>query len=645
MRSGYGHMVIDHVVDSLRAMRAERQERLRAVTTKAEALAYQREVREKIASSFGPFPRRTPLHARVTGHVQRAGYRIEKVILESRPGCWVTGALYIPDGLQGAAPGVLGSCGHSLPGKGMDYNQEFPQHLVASGFVVLVFDPLNQGERIQYVGIPGSEETAASSVLAHNMMAKQLELIGEDMPSWFAWDAIRALDYLLSRPEVDPAHVGMTGCSGGGTMTTWMWGLDERLTMAAPSCFVTTFLSNLEDEIPADAEQYPVGVLAAGLEQADFYLARAPKPVILLGERYDFFDRRGTQEAFAEMQRFYDLLGAPQGALAYYEGPDAHGFRRADMEEMVRFFARQAGIATVRQVPQTEHLDASVLAATPTGNVIEAGGTPVFAMTGRRAQELAKSRPALSAEALRATLRELLGIKELPGVPHYRNLRPVRADGAAHARCAVETEGGIRAILRKRLAQPERAHALEVAGTVWLYLPHLSAEEELASPDLAALQRPGDLYALDVRGLGEAMQDDALDFWHHYNVDYLLHGHGLMFGESYLGRRVLDVLSTLNLLYNEGAQEVRLYGRGQGAILALFAGLLDPRVAKVVLKNAPASFQEWATVPIVQWPATNVVPGVLKHLDVADCLRVLGERAQVVDPWGPDMAPRATGAA
>ncbi|NLF18957.1 MAG: hypothetical protein GX595_17135, partial [Lentisphaerae bacterium] len=73
--------------------------------------------------------------------------------------------------------------------------------------------------------------------------------------------------------------------------------------------------------------------------------------------------------------------------------------------------------------------------------------------------------------------------------------------------------------------------------------------------------------------------------------------------------------------------------------------LLDPRVAKVVLKNGPASFQEWATVPIVQWPATNVVPGVLKHLDVADCLRVLGERAQVVDPWGPDMAARATGAA
>ncbi len=118
-----------------------------------------------------------------------------------------------------------------------------------------------------------------------------------------------------------------------------------------------------------------------------------------------------------------------------------------------------------------------------------------------------------------------------------------------------------------------------------------------------------------------------------------------MFGESYLGRRVFDVLSTLNLLYNEGAQEVRLYGRGQGAILALFAGLLDPRVVKVVLKNGPASFQEWATVPIVQWPAANVVPGVLKHLDVADCLRLLGERAQVIDPWGPGMAPRAAGVA
>lgn len=73
-----------------------------------------------------------------------------------------------------------------------------------------------------------------------------------------------ALDYLLSRPEIDPNHLGITGNSGGGTMTSWIWGLDPRFTMAAPSCFITTFEKNLENEIPADAEQYPPGVLGHG---------------------------------------------------------------------------------------------------------------------------------------------------------------------------------------------------------------------------------------------------------------------------------------------------------------------------------------------------------------------------------------------
>ena len=71
------------------------------------------------------------------------------------------------------------------------------------------------------------------------MMGKQLELLGQFFGMWRVWDGIRALDYLLTRPEVDPSHVGVTGNSGGGTLTNWLWGAEDRFTMAAPGCFVT----------------------------------------------------------------------------------------------------------------------------------------------------------------------------------------------------------------------------------------------------------------------------------------------------------------------------------------------------------------------------------------------------------------------
>ena len=82
-------------------------------------------------------------------------------------------------------------------------------------------------------------------------------------------------------------------------MTTWLCGVEQRWTMAAPSCFVTTFRRNLENELPADTEQCPPRVLALGLDHDDFLAAMAPKPVIILAKERDFFDVRGSQEAFA----------------------------------------------------------------------------------------------------------------------------------------------------------------------------------------------------------------------------------------------------------------------------------------------------------------------------------------------------------
>lgn len=637
MRNGYGHMVHDYYVAKLRAMRAQRKAELDGLTTRLSALAYRDKVRAAIREAFGPLPEKTPLNARVTGVIKGDRYRIEKVIYESRPGCLVTASLYVPNGLDAPAPCVLGTCGHSADGKACDLYQGFSQRLAVAGFVVLLYDPYNQGERDQYALVEGGE-AMASCTTAHNMMGKQMELVGDYFGTWRAWDGIRGLDYLLARPEVDPTRVGLTGNSGGGTMTTWLWPLDDRFTMAAPGCFVTTFLSNLENELPADCEQYPPGVLGAGLEMADFLIARAPNPVLVLGQHYDFFDRRGHQEACDEVRRFYELMGEPLDLVGCYRGPHGHGYLTENQIEMVDFFARHAGIEGYTTLDETIPLPPSDLFCTPTGNVMQAGSKAIFAFTAERAEALAAERPPVGAASLREALTRLLSIPDDQPTPHYRCLRPIRAADHTTARYAIETEPGIQAILSKRLIDVEHPYTLDVEGTVHLYLPHTSAEaafdEDTKLQELAAA---GDVYALDVRGLGESMPYEEGPFFAPYGMDYMFHGHGLLFGESYLGRRVYDVLRTMDLLIHEGATEIRLYGRGQGGLLALFAAVLAPEVAHIALINTPRSFIEWTRVPLENWPSTAHVRDILAELDLDDCVGVLGKKVEMIEPWGPGM--------
>jgi dienelactone hydrolase len=674
MRNGYPHMVLDAYVHQVRQIERERRARLSRIQTRTEAEAYQREVREAIARAFSPRPAKTPLNARVTGVVERptAGrpgraYRIENVLLESRPGCLVTANLYVPEDLEAPAPCVLGTCGHTEEGKAAGLYQGFCQRLAHAGFVVLIYDPFSQGERDQYYGLP-EDAYPGTGTRAHNMMGKQLELLGEFFGMWRAWDSIRALDYLLSRPEVDPSRVGLTGNSGGGTMTTWLWAIEDRFTMAAPGCFVTTFAHNLENELPADAEQCPPGVLGAGLEMADFIIAGAPKPVLLLGQNHDYFDRRGLQEAFADLQHVYAALGAPEGNVGLFIGPQGHGYSAENQKAMVEFFCRHAQLPTGHKAPdvqvdETEVLDPETLFAAPQGQVMAAGATPIYTLIAERAREIGARRVQrtgmrpLDENTLAKGLSRLLALPDERPLPYYRVLRPVRtAVGSERepdvlARYAVETEGPVRAFLWKRMAQPAYPFTLDVEPDVHLYLPHVASQADLAEEPLAASALP--MYALDVRGLGQSLPEEERTegpyggFFQPYGIDYMLHAYGLMLGQSYLGRRVYDVLCTMDLLRDGGAESIHLYGRGQGALLALFAALLDvaelgAQVASVTLKNGPSSLLEWTQTPLVTWPAANFCRGILEVCDLPDCVRVLRERlgaenVRIVEPWGPTM--------
>ena len=202
--------------------------------------------------------------------LNRDAYTIEKVIFESRPGFPVTANLYLPAGVDGPRPGVVGTCGHSTNGKAAEAYQSFAQGLARLGYVCLIYDPIGQGERLQYV-TEDLKSRVGIGVREHLYAGNQQFLVGEFLGMWRAWDGIRALDYLLTRPEVDRQQIGVTGNSGGGTMTTWLCGVEPRWTMAAPSCFVTSFLRNMENELPADTEQCPPKAAGAGAGSRRFF--------------------------------------------------------------------------------------------------------------------------------------------------------------------------------------------------------------------------------------------------------------------------------------------------------------------------------------------------------------------------------------
>jgi len=634
----FPRMVQEHYVQRLRAVEARANQRRDALKTKADAEAYVRDVRARIQQCFGPWPEKTPLNARVTRIVERDTYRIENVIFESRPGFLVTANLYVPKGKL-PAPGVVGSCGHSANGKAIDAYQSFAQGLARQGYVCLLFDPIGQGERLQYrVGV---------GVQEHLHAGNQQFLVGEFLGSWRAWDGIRALDYLLTRPEVDPRHVGITGNSGGGTMTTWLCGVESRWTMAAPSCFVTTFRRNLENELPADTEQCPPRALALGLDHSDFIAAMAPKPVVLLGKEKDYFDARGIEEAFARLKKLYRLLGAEEN-ISLFIGPTPHGYSQENREAMYRWFNGVTKVSNAQTEPALTIEKDETLQCTPSGQVAELKSRTVFSFTSDRSRQLAAKRGKPAGDKLREVVAATLKLPPRAGVPDYRILRVIggrRFPKPHFTAYAVETEPGVHALVYRLGDEAHHSRPARGPARAVLYVSHHSADAELRDEplvnELMKAEPQAAFYACDVRGIGESRPNTCGQdtFLSAYGCDFFYAIHGVMLDEPYVGRKTHDLLCVLDWLAAQGHTEVHLAGRGWGAIPATFAALLSAPVKQVTLKNALTSYAALAEAEHYKWPLSALLPDVLKHFDLPDCYAGLAaKRLRQIEPWGAGQA-------
>jgi Acetyl xylan esterase (AXE1) len=349
-----------------------RRARFASVRTEPDLLRLQAELRTKLLTMLGGLPAtRTPLNAQITGRIQMAGFHIEKLIFESLPGIFVTALVYVPDGGRAPHPAVLVPCGHSANGKA--YYQALCQRLALRGYVAISWDPVGQGERSQFWDATRGRSRYNLICGEHAVLGNLAYLAGTNLARWEVWDGVRALDYLLTRPEIDPARISITGTSGGGFQTAILAALDQRIQTAAPSCYITALPMRVSNRIfkdpDSDPEQDPAGMIAEGVDHAGLMLLMYPRPVFIAAAVLDFFPIDGTRSTFREVAAVYRRFGHGD-RIAMTEGYHGHAFSVENQAAAIAFMDRFNGLPARRDLPPTSELDDRTLQVTRTGQVM-----------------------------------------------------------------------------------------------------------------------------------------------------------------------------------------------------------------------------------------------------------------------------------
>lgn len=347
------------------------------VRTEPDLLRLQRELRHKLLMMMGGLPTvRTPLRSKIVGSIPMNGFHIQKVIFESLPGIYVTALLYVPDEREGSKskkhPAILVPAGHAADGK--DHYQSLCQHLVQRGYVVLAWDPVGQGERSQFWDAKAGKSRYNLICAEHAVLGNLAFLAGTNLARWEIWDGLRAFDYLLTLPQVDPNRINITGTSGGGFQAIHIAALEPRIKAAAISCYITALPMRVHNRIfkdpDSDPEQDLYGMISNGVDHAGLLALMYPRPVFLAAAVLDFFPIEGTEKTFREVRQLYTRFGHGD-RIAMTEGYHGHEYSNANQEAAFEFLDHFNQMPAVRTLASTEQLDAKQLQCSPTGQVMQ----------------------------------------------------------------------------------------------------------------------------------------------------------------------------------------------------------------------------------------------------------------------------------
>ncbi len=603
-------------------------------TTPEQIDEYQKQLRNKFLEALGPFPQRTPLKPRITGEVHRSGYKVEKIIFESQPKHYVSALLFLPDFRKHKSPypGVLVPCGHSRNGKAYESYQTMGALLALNGMAALVFDPIDQGERNQLL----SELPDLQGTRAHTMVGVGSILLGRNT-AWFEiWDGMRGIDYLQSRPEIDSSRIGCTGNSGGGTQTSYLMSLDDRIVAAAPSCYITSFERLLSTIGPQDAEQNIFGQIAFGMDHADYIMMRAPKPTIICAATKDFFDIQGVWDSFRYAKRLYTRMGFAE-RIDLLENDASHNYNKLQRQGVVRWMARWL---LKKDEPITEPeiklLSEEEIKCTPTGQVMELEGAwSTYDLNRDYEEKLATQRQRLwtrtSKNKLLNQVREITGIRGPNELPELKveQLDVIERDSCFIKKMIINPEEGI--YLPALMFLPKERDS---KGFV-LYINEKGKDEDAGpgGPVEKLVKAGRSVLVVDLRGTGETGQasggtlSKATGFdWKNGFTAYLL-------GRSYVAMRSEDILTCARFLKEQRDGDVNLVAVGNVCVPALHAAVLEPDLfGSVKISRGLCCWSNVIESGISANQFVNTVHGALKVYDLPNLAETLGDKLTIEEP-------------
>jgi dienelactone hydrolase len=570
------------------------------------------------------------------GALDEDGFRVEKIAYESLPGFLVTANVYVPTKGRGPFPAVLLTPGHDPRGKVGLYS--WGANLARAGMVALAYDPISEGERFQHYDPELGASKIGGVTGEHGHADLQTLLLGEHVSRYFVWDAVRGVDYLAARADVDAGRIGAFGCSGGGTVTAYLAALDERVKASAVACYVTSSEELLASPAGAqEAEQSLPQFIEHGLDFGDWVEAAAPRPYAIVSTTEDMFPFAGARRTFEEARRVYGLHGAAD-RLQWITGPGGHGALNPVAPDILAFFARWLkgeGGAKPSFTPARPRRPDDLL-CTPTGQLSDSfGSETVHSLNRKRAAELSKPRRPLATRAELTRLQARLGedvrttaaVSARPGAPPpaVTTVGTTEREGYRLDALTMRTDDGLDLV--GLLAVPERAGN----GRAMLVLDSRPVEGVAAAGgEVERLARAGWLVLV--------LQPRATPAW----VDeikspllgphYLLSLRARLVGKTIVGMRADDIIRAVDWLASRPdfrGGRMAAYATGPHGVALLHAAALDARVGLVLVENTLASYRMAVERPVHRNLPEVALPGVLPRYDVGDLLLALSPRPVV----------------